>query len=162
MREPNERASRNSRSFHRSKQWRSAKEKQRGNTSRENRLSFLTMYHLARGTGWISNRLGVWNISRWICDYKNENAMKQTMMPKRNIFWNEWWRINWRKRYRWWNECEESNGIEDVEIEIVGIWFNSFYLELCLKRWKGKFCLRIEEFWLRNEILFEELKRLHW
>lgn len=37
-----------------------------------------------------------------------------------------------------WNECEEAK-YGDWNCRI---WFNSFYLELCLKRWKGKFCLR--------------------
>lgn len=55
---------------------------------------------------------------------------------------NEWWRTNWRKRISMVKRIWGIEWYRSMEIEIVGIWFNSFYLELCLKRWKGKFCLR--------------------
>lgn len=174
MREPNERASRNSRSFHRTKQWRSAKEKQRGNTGYLPRKSSLVFDDVSFGA-W--NRLNFKSTrclehfemnTRPCYIYKRFETSRKCYETndddeKENIFWNEWWRTNWRKRYRWWNECEESKWYRRY-----GDWNSrGFGLILFIWNyvWKGEkenFVWGIEEFWLRNEILFEELKRLHW
>lgn len=65
----------------------------------------------------------------------------------------------------------EENDIDDetnVRYRRYGDWNSrGFGLILFIWNyvWKGEkenFVWGIEEFWLRNEILFEELKRLHW
>lgn len=90
-----------------------------------------------------------------------ENDTKQTMTPigKGIYILERVVRTNWRKRYRW---CETNVRKRSMEIEIVGFGLILFIWNYVWKGEKENFVWGIEEFWLRNEILFEELKRLHW
>lgn len=90
-----------------------------------------------------------------------ENDTKQTMTPigKGIYILEQVVRTNWRKRYRW---CETNVRKRSMEIEIVGFGLILFIWNYVWKGEKENFVWGIEEFWLRNEILFEELKRLHW
>lgn len=90
-----------------------------------------------------------------------ENDTKQTMTPigKGIYILERVVRTNCRKRYRW---CETNVRKRSMEIEIVGFGLILFIWNYVWKGEKENFVWGIEEFWLRNEILFEELKRLHW
>lgn len=95
MREPNERASRNSRSFHRTKQWRSAKEKQRGNTGYLPRKSSLVFDDVS---------FGAWNR----LNFKSTRCLEHFEMNTRPCYMY--------KRFETSRKCYETN--DDIEKEI--------------------------------------------
>lgn len=130
MREPNERASRNSRSFHRTKQWRSAKEKQRGNTGYLPRKSSLVFDDVS---------FGAWNR----LNFKSTRCLEHFEMNTRPCYMYKRFETS-RKYYETNDDVEKEiysetsgggpiegndiddetnvrnrNGIEDMEIEIV-------------------------------------------